>query len=499
MKAGKADPAQFKPLSDAARQAATNHVKAQQTTEDAKKTLANKESERIDAAKKIADARKQVDVAKQTLAKTDAKAVDAHKAAGDEGVRARANTVAGKRDAGAAAQHDADGRERSKSTGAAPKSTKDDLAKDKLAQEPKQPGQSKRGKIVEEKGGKILRAVGDAAAKEVAKQSGNYHESKSRNVLAGGVDQTTVHDGTKTKTATALAQVVTQGSTVSYAGIAGAGAGAEWGIRAEAGKEVSTTIDLGGGIKKTVTDAAYAGASFNSGAKASISAGGIDAQASVKAAVDAIASHSNTTTLGAVKITDKVEAAAHAEAGARAGVTLGFDGLSLGAKASAEAGVKAGASKTVSIGDTVDIAADLAVFAKAKADAKADMNLSFFGKEGTRVKAGVGAEAAAGVGLEGGTGFKGASGGGADIGAGIHVGKIGAKADADVGFSDGKFKAEINLGLAAGLGVNIHINLQSNVGKAIDEAVYHIKNGNVFEKAAGVVGFIGSPIVGLFI
>jgi hypothetical protein len=453
-KAGKANaPAsdELKSLKDAKEQAAASHVKAKEVAADAKKNLDDRKAERVNAAEKVVDARKQVDAAKQALDKANGKAVDADKAA----------------------------KEKQSAIG-------------KFAD-------SKAGKVIISKGSKILREAGDTAAKAVAKEHGAYHESKSRDVVAGGVDQTTVHDGNKAKTTTTIAQVVAESGTFAYAGPIGAGAGAEWGRKAEAGKEVSIKVDNGDGTSKTLTGAAYASASANSGAKASISLAGIDAQASVKLAADATASITEVKDYGVVKTTTKAEAAAHAEAGARAGATLGFDGVNIGAKASAEASVKAGASQSVSIGDAVDIAADVAVFAKAKAEAKADMNLSFFGKDGTKVKAGFGAEAAAGVGVEGGTGYKAAGGGGADVGAGIYVGKIGAKADADVGFKDGKFSADLNLGLAAGLGVNIHIKVSSNIGKALDEAVDHINNGNILEKAAGVIGIFACPIVGLFI
>jgi hypothetical protein len=339
-------------------------------------------------------------------------------------------------------------------------------------------------------------------AKQDAKDRNQYFEDAPPDrILAGGVSKTTVIDGSVTTEAKNIAQIKTEGKSIDFTSALGSQHSREVAIRAEAGIERSKTTDLGGGNSITEIGKAYAEISGEAKAEVIKTKAKTSVEVVAKLAAHAEVSHTETVKVGNVEATKTVRAAAHAEATAKAGASLGFDGVQVKASASVEASVKANMTHEVKIGD-VKIKDDLEVYAKAKAEAKAEAKVNFnpFGKEGVGAKVGIGAEAAAGVGIQKTTGFKTAGGGGAEVGGGLYAGKIGAKADVDVGFKDGKLSANIDVGAALGVGVSVKLKLDTNIKKSFNDAKQDIINGNVFEKIRGVATIIpiGTFVRGFF-
>lgn len=343
-------------------------------------------------------------------------------------------------------------------------------------------------------GGKLARDVGIDIAKNAAKANGSFSENTTKTVLAGGVTEAKSSDGDKTETTTRIGQVSTEGHTASYASGAGAGAEADWRITAEAGKITETkNADGSGQVTKT-----YAGASVDAHASAHASWSGVAAQAGVTVSGHAEASH---TFKSAGDSELKLYAQADASAGAKAGVTLGFDGLKMEASAKAEATASTGATASTKIGD-VNAEVDAKIYATAKAEAKASAVVNFDPSKGA-VGGGVkmGAVLSAGVGAETSAKLKGASGGYAEAGVGIHVGKLGAKADVDVGFKDGALELKVDMGAYIGIGTDIKFNCKANFSEAAKNASQDIKSDNWFTKAKGLLsytpgGFLARSIFG---
>ena len=504
-------------LKAAVDKAADGYVAAKKVASDAAKAAEKVNADASKATQNLAAAHSAVDASKAALTDTAKAAKTAHKNAQDADARARSNSVPGKPAATQAGHEDEHGGARARSN-STPGQTDTNPAK--LAERPDAPKVKKGlmektanaigktgGKLIQEKawsaGTKAVNAAVETAAQDLAKKNGTYHKTENSDVLAGGIEKTVTVTGNQTVEHTTIAQVKTEGGTMTFSSELGKGASAQWGIRAEAGVENTTTTDLGHGVSQSVTNKAYAGAAFENEAKAVITKTSASASASTTVSAHAEISHSETTDYGGIKVTDKVGLAADAQAAAKAGVSLGFDGVKAELKASAEASVKATASKEVEVGD-VKIKGDLTAFAQAKAEAKADMNVNFnpLSKEGVKVKAGFGAEASAGVGLEGTTGFKGKDGNGADIGGGVYAGKIGVKTDANVGFKDGKLSLEFDVGASLGVGVNIHVKADSNIGKSYSDGWRDIKEGNFGEKVLGgariLSGLGPNFIIGLF-
>ncbi|MGO4741527.1 hypothetical protein AB4099_33790 [Bosea sp. 2KB_26] len=343
-------------------------------------------------------------------------------------------------------------------------------------------------------GGKLAREVGIDIAKNAAKADGSFNEKTTKTVLAGGISEAKASDGDKTVTTTRIGQVSTEGHTASYSGVAGAGAEADWRVTAEAGKITETkNADGSGQVTKT-----YAAAGVEAHASAHASWTGVAAQAGVTVAAHAEASHTFKSS-GDTEL--KFYAQGDASAGAKAGATLGFDGLKLEASAKAEATASAGTTLATKIGD-VATEVDAKVYATAKAEAKASAVVNFDptkGAVGGGVK--VGAVLSAGVGAEASGKLKGDGGGYAEAGVGVHVGKLGVKADIDVGFKDGAMELKVDMGAYLGVGTDIKFSCKANFADAAKNASKDIKSDNWFTKAKGILsytpgGFLARSIFG---
>lgn len=496
----------------AADKAADAYTAAKKVSSDTAKAAVKANTDATKAGQNLAATKTAVQASKAALDTATTVAKAAHKDVQDGKPRGRSNSVPGQPAGGNDAPNDGDTRPRSKSTAGQIDTNPAKLAEKakvkKSVIEKTTNAITKTGsKLLKEKGwsagATALGSLNETLAQNLAKQNGNFHKTESENVLAGGIEKTVTKTGDKTIHDTTVAQVKTESGTMSYSSELGKGASAQWAIRAEAGTEKSVTTDLGDGRSKTTTDKAYAGVAFENEAKATLTKTSASASASSVVTAHAEISHTETTDYGGVKVTNTAKLSADAQATAKAGVTLGFDGVKAEAKASVEASISASTSKQVTIGD-VDIKGELKVLAKAKAEAKADMQVSFnpASKDGLKVKGGVSLEASAGVGLEGTTGVKGKSGNGADVGGGVYAGKIGIKTDGNVGFKDGKVSLELNVGASLGIGANINIKVDSNIGKSYSDAYNDIKNGDFTDQALGTIkivsGLVPNLIIGLF-
>lgn len=496
--AARQDPAQMKDAvkahSDALYRDAVNQAKAEKATTahtDAKAREVQTKAASDAAQQKFAEAKQQLQGSKEKLSGEAATQAAAKKAAGDTGGKERSNSVG--------ANPVKTGKDRAEET----RPRADTMPKQTATKsvEPPKPGRADQVRAVAEKGWGKANEYGskllEQADKDAAKAAGKLYSSDHENVLAGGITKVKTTDGDVSKERTTVAQVKTESGTTTYTNGVGRGASAYWNIRAEAGIEDSKTTDHGNGVSTTVTNKAYAGASFENSAKAVVTANSVSAEAATKVTAHAEASHSHTTKFGDVEHKHTIAATAHAEANAKAGARLGFDGLSLQAKASVEASVKANLTSETKVGDHT-IRNDLEVYAKAKAEAKAEAEVTFnpFAKDGkVKAKIGVGAEASAGVGVEGTTGFHGKNGG-ADIGAGAYIGKIGAKLDGDFEIKDGKVAASLNVGAALGIGLQLNFKIESNVKQAMQDAARDIEKGNFGAKVLGHL--TNNPVGGFF-
>jgi hypothetical protein len=495
--AAKQDPAQMKEAvkahGDALYREAVSQNQVEKTTaahSDAKAKAAETKAASEAAQKKFAEAKQQLQGSKEKLSGEAATQAAAKKAAGEGAGKERSNSVG--------ANPVKTGKDKAEET----RPRADTMPKQTATKsvEPPKPGRADQVRSVAEKGWGKANEYGskllEQADKDAAKAAGKLYSTDRENVLAGGITKVKTTDGDVTKERTTVAQVKTESGTTTYTNGVGRGASAHWNIRAEAGIEDSKTTDHGNGVSTTVTNKAYAGASFENSAKAVVTANSVSAEAATKVTAHAEASHSHTTKIGDVEHKHTISATAHAEANAKAGARLGFDGLSLQAKASVEASVKANLTSETKVGDHT-IRNDLEVYAKAKAEAKAEAEVTFnpFAKDGkVKAKIGVGAEASAGVGVEGTTGFHGKNGG-ADIGAGAYIGKIGAKLDGDFEIKDGKVAASLNVGAALGVGLQLNFKIESNVKQAMQDAARDIEKGNFGEK---VLGHLTNNAVGGF-
>lgn len=343
-------------------------------------------------------------------------------------------------------------------------------------------------------GGKLLRDVGIDVAKNAAKANNSYVEGPPlKSVLAGSGPKTVDIDASTKETR--VGQVVAEGQTAYYSGLAGAGAEAQIQITAEAGKITETKNDDGSGqVTKT-----YAGASAEAHASAHVSWTGVAAEAGVKVAAHAEASH---TFKSAGDSELKFYVQGDASAGAKAGATLGFDGIKLQASAKAEATASAGATAATKVIGNVDAQIDAKVYATAKAEATASAVVNFDPSKGA-VGGGMkmGAVLSAGVGAETSGKLKGESGGYAEAGVGVHIGKLGVKAEVDVGYKDGALELKVDMGAYLGVGTDIKFNCKANFADAAKNASADIKSDNWFTKAKGIMsytpgGFLARSIFG---
>lgn len=496
--AAKQDPAQMKEAvkahSDALYREAVSQDKVEKATtahSDAKAKEAETKAASEAAQKKFAEAKQQLQGSKDKLGGEAATQAAAKKAAGEAGGKERSNSVG--------ANPVKTGKDKAEETRPRADTMPKQIATKSV--EPPKPTRTDQVRSVAEKGWGKVNEYGskqfEQADRDAAKAAGKLYSTDHENVLAGGITKAKTTDGDVTKERTTVAQVKTESGTTTYTNGVGRGASAHWNIRAEAGIEDSKTTDHGNGVSTTVTNKAYAGASFENSAKAVVTANSVSAEAATKVTAHAEASHSHTTKFGDVEHKHTIAATAHAEANAKAGARLGFDGLSLQAKASVEASVKANLTSETKVGDHT-IRNDLEVYAKAKAEAKAEAEVTFnpFAKDGKiKAKVGVGAEASAGVGVEGTTGFHGKNGG-ADIGAGAYIGKIGAKMDGDFEIKDGKVAASLNVGAALGVGLQLNFKIESNVKQAMQDAARDIEKGNFGAKVLGHL--TNNPVGGFF-
>lgn len=334
-------------------------------------------------------------------------------------------------------------------------------------------------------------------AKQDAKSRDKYVERNPEYVLAGGTTQTVTVSDNATVKATDTARIKTETKTIDFDSDYGSQHTREAAIRLQAGAERITTVDLGAAGTLTEVKKAYAEVGGEAKAEIIKTDAKVTVEASAKLVAHAEAKYSETIKTGSLETTRTVSATAHGEAGVKAGASLGFDGASIKLGASAEISAKANLIHEAKIGD-VTLKSDLEVFAKAKAEAHADAKVNFnpFGKEGIGAKVGVGAEAAAGVGVQKTVGMKSAGGGGAEVGGGLYAGKIGVKADVDLGYKDGKLSAGINLGAALGVGLSVNIKIDTNIKLAMENAKRDIEKGNVFEQFRGAL--TNNPIGGFF-
>lgn len=466
------------PKSDPSGKAGSDLVKAQMA-HGASEQKVKATGEALKAGEqKLADARKAVDDAKAKVTSDDAGKKAMKSADSDDG-RARSKSVDGSEKSAKKAEGE-EGRERSKSVdGSAKGAEKPDETRPRANAITENPQKStvdkakdKIKEVAAEKGWKVatkgVEAMLNSAAKEKAKAENNLHESTIDKIVAGGVSKTVDTDGNKVRESTTVAQVKIEGGTTSYSSDLGKGASANWAVRAEAGKEVKNTTDLGDGKSLTTTNKVNASASFENKAGVTLTHNALTAEASTKVAVHAEANKSYAYKNGDVENTTTIGVAGDASAGAKAGVHLGYDGISASAKAVAEASIKAGITNETKVG-SVTIEEKAAVYAAAKAEAKADAEVAFnpFAKDGkVKAKVGVGAEASAGVGAEGNVGLKSANGTGVEVGGGVYAGKVGAKFDGDVEFKDGKLQVGFQIGASLGIGASYNVNLAMDVGKA---------------------------------
>ncbi|MGU3496942.1 hypothetical protein ACLBXM_23105 [Xanthobacteraceae bacterium A53D] len=302
-----------------------------------------------------------------------------------------------------------------------------------------------------------------------AKDNKTYYGGKTETIISGGITEDVTTDGNTTTTVKNLGQVKIDDEAYAFtAGTFTKGAGAGWAIRAETGQEITAEHDFDG-TKVSVTSKDFASASFESKAKVVMGGGSITAEAEAKVAVHNESSVGVGAKVGDVEVKLAAGHAEHAQAGVKAGAHLGFDGLSLEAKAVAEASVKAFVSQEVKLGDVVvEGKGEIYAAAKAEAHASAEVTFNPFEAGGkVKVKASVGAEASFGVGANGSTGLHSANGNGAEVGGGVYIGKLAAKADADLGYKDGKLGISANVSLALLVGVEIKIDVKVDVGAAV--------------------------------
>jgi hypothetical protein len=339
--------------------------------------------------------------------------------------------------------------------------------------------------MVQDKGfGKTQSLVKDvltSEARQLAKDNKTYHEDPHPVTLAGGGNVSTAVDGNVTTTTQTVARVGSEDTSVHYTSALGNGAGKTISITAEAGITKTTSVTGSDGTTQTTTNHAYAAAEAEVQGKASWTHNQASAEGSVKLGVHAEVSHTESIKVGKVEVKQTHSAQAAAETGAKAGASVGVDGVSIKARIYAEAAVKANQITEVTVGN-VAVKNDLEVFAVARAEAKAEAEVNFnpLAKDGkVGAKAGIGAELTAGVGIQDTVGFKGKNGGGAEIGGGLYAGKLGAKADVDVGYSNGKVGVKFNVGAALGVGVSINVKVESNVKKAYSDAWDEVKQGQL--------------------
>lgn len=335
------------------------------------------------------------------------------------------------------------------------------------------------------------------AAKQAAVDKGTYSEKKYGGVLAGGTDTVTatrtVGDLKITETVETIAQVKTDGSTKSFVADGVGAKSAEWAIRAEAGAQKTTVVvDAATGAIKTEQSKAYASAAFENRASVEVSDVKVAAEASSKVVGHAEVSISSSTKHGNVEVKDTLSASVHGEAGVRAGASLGFDGIKLGASASAEITAKADWTKEVKVGD-VSIKNELEVFATAKAEAKASAEVNFnpFSGEKVGAKVALGAEASAGVGIQDTISL----GDKLAVGGGLYAGKVGVKADVDLGFKDGKLGVNLDVGASLGVGYSVKIKAEADFAGTAKKAANDIKTGDLAGKAKGVLSFVPTVFV----
>ncbi|WP_345821031.1 hypothetical protein ABC766_02600 [Methylobacterium fujisawaense] len=513
-----------------AREALVKAVVASTTAKDAAaktgKDLETASSRAENAAQKYAEAKQALKDNHASVDKAMADASAAKKALGamdaDGKPRERATSVTAQK---TAEQLPADGKARSQSVSekpgiadlakiAADKSAALKTAEDKLAKVNKpeaardkiqQDDRNALKNLAKDKGLEKVTDLGRDILLDVAKQDAKdrkqYHEDSRENVLAGGISQTVAVDGKTTNVDKTIAQVKTATNAIDFTSVYGSQHTREASIRAQAGTEHVKTTGLGGDAVHTEVKKAYAEGGAEAKAEVVRTGGTTSVEAAAKLVAHAEASYSETLKAGDIEAKQSISATAHGEVGAKAGASLGFDGVSVKASVSAEVSAKANLTHEVKIGD-VKIKDDLEVFARAKAEAKADVKVNFnpFGKEGLGAKASVGAEAAAGVGVQKTVGVKSAGGGSAEVGGGVYAGKIGVKADVDLGYRDGKVSAGVNLGAALGIGISVNVKFESNVKLAMENAKRDIERGNVFEKFRGVLTCnpIGGFMRGIF-
>ena len=317
--------------------------------------------------------------------------------------------------------------------------------------------------------------------KKLAKSgNGSYDESNARHTLAGGAHESVNVSGNVKTTVESVGRVVTETGTVSYNSSLGGGAGANVAIRAEAGIKGQTAVTGEDGTVYTAAGQAYVGVGAEAGAKAGWVPGKAFADASATISAHAEASVSGSIKVGDLEVKQTISATGHAEAGAKAGASIGVDGVSVKAAVYAEAAIKANSVIEVTVGN-VAVKNDLEVYAKAKAEAKAEMEVTFnpLGKDAKVVaKAGLGGEVTFGVGVKDTVGFKTANGSVAEVGGGLYAGKLGAKADVDLGYSGGKVAINLDVGASLGIGISVNVKVESNVKKAYSNAWDEVKSGN---------------------
>jgi hypothetical protein len=337
--------------------------------------------------------------------------------------------------------------------------------------------------------GGLAQDVLKASAMDTAKRAGTYHEKNHEQVLAGGVTTEVVKTADGQVTVKKIGQVTAEGKTKSYDSAAGVGREASFDLRAEAGELRTTeTIDKATGKKTVVATKVYGSASFENSASVESTDLKKAVQVSSKVVVQGEVSKSWKTDAGE----HKVYAEGRAEAGVKAGASIGFDGLKVSASASAEATAKAGWSAEGKIGDLA-IKNDLQVFATARAEAKASAEVNFnpFSGEKVGAKVSVGAEAAAGVGIKDQVKL----GDRVEVGGGLYAGKVGAKADVDVGYKNGKLSLDVDVGASLGVGVSVKFKADADFAGTAAKAKQEIANGDFGTKVKGVLSFVPTAFV----
>ena len=320
-------------------------------------------------------------------------------------------------------------------------------------------------------------------AKKLAKENKTLRGGEFRTITSGGTDVTVEDLGNgETHTKISTGQVVVEGETFAYANWFALGAGAKIEKKAES---ASISIDRwvdDDGTTRTQTLSAVANVKVVAEAKAGVSWAKAAAEATAKLVAHAEASaktgYDGEATGGSIG----VGASAHTETGAAVKIDISWTGANGSLSAAAEAKAKLATSGNFDIKGAADIGLDLNMYAAAKAEAVAKVIVNFNPFNGDKLgyQNKISAMVSAGIGVEGGVKVGGDTAG---IGgtAGVQIGALGADADVDVGFENGKVVISVDVGFALAIGVKIKFDANVDAGK-------------VYNGAANVVEGVGKGV-----